>query len=82
VTIRFLPRSREPPDLEDLGLDRQRQRHVEAFIAQPHGLVLAAGPTGAGKTTTLYALLRRIDVIGRSVVTLEDPIEYTLPEAT
>ncbi len=82
VTIRFLPRSRQPPDLGELGLDRQRQHHVEGFIAQPHGLVLAAGPTGAGKTTTLYALLRRIDAIGRSVVTLEDPIEYSLPGAT
>jgi len=81
VTIRFLPRSRQPPDLEDLGLDRERLRRVEAFVAQPHGLMLAAGPTGSGKTTTLYALLQRIDMVGRSVVTLEDPIEYTLPGA-
>lgn len=81
VTIRLLPRSRRPPGLEDLGLDAQRLRRVVRFIEQPHGLVLAAGPTGAGKTTTLHALLLRIDAVGRSVVTLEDPIEYTLPGA-
>jgi type II secretory ATPase GspE/PulE/Tfp pilus assembly ATPase PilB-like protein len=42
-------------------------------------MILAAGPTGAGKTTTLYALLRRIDAVGRNIITLEDPIEYELP---
>jgi type II secretory ATPase GspE/PulE/Tfp pilus assembly ATPase PilB-like protein len=81
VTVRLLPRHRQPPELEDLGLDDERLRRVEGFIAQPYGLVLAAGPTGAGKTTTLHALLRRIDAVGRSIVTLEDPIEYTLPGA-
>lgn len=81
LTVRLLPRHRQPPELEDLGLDDERLRRVEAFIAQPYGLVLAAGPTGAGKTTTLHALLRRIDAVGRSIVTLEDPIEYTLPGA-
>ena len=81
VTIRLLPRSRRPPGLEDLGLDTQRLSCVVRFIEQPHGLVLAAGPTGAGKTTTLHALLLRVDAVGRSVVTLEDPIEYTLPGA-
>ncbi len=82
VTIRLLPRSRQPPDLNDLGLDSERMRRIEDFIAQPCGLILAAGPTGAGKTTTLHTLLRRIDSVGRSIVTLEDPIEYTLPGAT
>ena len=81
VTIRLLARSRRPPDLQDLGLDGERLRRVEDFIARPCGLVLAAGPTGAGKTTTLHALLRRVDAVGRSIVTLEDPIEYTLPGA-
>jgi len=81
LTVRLLPRSRRPPDLEELGLDAERLRRVEQLISQPYGLVLAAGPTGAGKTTTLHALLSRIDATGRSVVTLEDPIEYTLPGA-
>lgn len=81
VTVRLLPRARHPPELSDLGLDPQRRSRVEAFVAQPYGLVLAAGPTGAGKTTTLHSLLRQIDAVGRSIVTLEDPIEYTLPGA-
>ncbi len=81
VTVRLLRRSRSSPDLGELGFDPPRLRQVLGFVSQPHGLVLAAGPTGAGKTTTLHALLHRIDTVGRSVVTLEDPIEYTLPGA-
>jgi len=81
VVIRLLVRSRQPPDLRELGLDGKRLAAVESLIEHPHGLILAAGPTGAGKTTTLYALLRRIDAVGRNVVTLEDPIEYSLPDA-
>jgi len=81
VTVRLLPRSRHPPGLGELGLDAERLRCAEAFVHRPYGLVLAAGPTGSGKTTTLHALLRRIDAVGRSIVTLEDPIEYTLPGA-
>lgn len=81
VVVRLLSRSRQPPDLRDLGLDGERLAAIESFVRQPHGLILAAGPTGAGKTTTLHALLRRIDAVGRNVVTLEDPIEYTLADA-
>jgi len=81
VTVRLLPRSRHPPGLGELGLDSSRLRAVEGLVERPYGLVLAAGPTGSGKTTTLHALLRRIDAVGRSIVTLEDPIEYTLPGA-
>ena len=81
IVIRLLPRRREPLDLEELGLGLDGLRCVRTFINQPHGLILTAGPTGAGKTTTLYALARRIDAIGRNLVTLEDPIEYWLPDA-
>jgi type II secretory ATPase GspE/PulE/Tfp pilus assembly ATPase PilB-like protein len=81
VTVRLLPRSRQPPGLGELGLDTERLRCAEAFVHRPYGLVLAAGPTGSGKTTTLHAMLHRIDAVGRSIVTLEDPIEYTLPGA-
>lgn len=81
VVVRLLPRSRAPLELEALGLDGEGLRVVAGFVEQPHGLILAAGPTGAGKTTTLYALLRRVDAVGRHVVTLEDPIEYRLDGA-
>jgi type II secretory ATPase GspE/PulE/Tfp pilus assembly ATPase PilB-like protein len=79
VVVRLLPRSRRPLDLAQLGLDSLGQARIGTLIQQPQGMVLAAGPTGAGKTTTLYALLRQIDAVGRNIVTLEDPIEYQLP---
>ena len=79
VVIRLLPRSRHPLDLVQLGLDARDQARIGALVQQPQGMILAAGPTGAGKTTTLYALLRRIDAVGRNIITLEDPIEYQLP---
>jgi type II secretory ATPase GspE/PulE/Tfp pilus assembly ATPase PilB-like protein len=81
VVVRILPQSRQPPDLQELGLDRERLARVARYVEQPCGLILTAGPTGAGKTTTLYAMLRRINAVGRNVVTLEDPIEYTLANA-
>jgi type II secretory ATPase GspE/PulE/Tfp pilus assembly ATPase PilB-like protein len=79
VVIRLLPRSRRPLDLAQLGLDARSEARISALVRQPQGMILAAGPTGAGKTTTLYALLRQIDAIGRNIITLEDPIEYQLP---
>jgi type II secretory ATPase GspE/PulE/Tfp pilus assembly ATPase PilB-like protein len=51
----------------------------EEMIATPHGMVLVTGPTGSGKTTTLYAGLRRIDCVGKNAITVEDPVEYQLP---
>ena len=54
-------------------------RGFESLIRQPHGIVLVTGPTGSGKTTTLYAALGRIDTAGTNVLTVEDPIEYELP---
>ena len=79
VVIRLLPRSRSPLDLAQLGLNAQGQARIGALVQQPQGMILAAGPTGAGKTTTLYALLRRVDAVGRNIITLEEPIEYELP---
>jgi len=81
TVVRLLPRRREPLDLAELGLGPDGLRRVRAFLDQPHGLILTAGPTGAGKTTTLYALAGRIDAVGRNLVTLEDPVEYWLPDA-
>jgi len=79
VVIRLLPRGRRPLDLAQLGLDARGQAEIGALVQQPQGMILAAGPTGAGKTTTLYALLCQIDAVGRHIITLEDPIEYALP---
>ena len=81
VVIRILDRSRQALSLSAVGLTDRQQAVLAAAVARPNGLVLAAGPTGSGKTTTLYALLRSMDNGSRKVITLEDPVEYELPLA-
>ncbi len=65
--------------LKQLGLSATDYERVESLIYQPHGMFLATGPIGAGKTTTLYAAVNRVNVLSDSIVTIEDPIEYELP---
>jgi len=64
--------------LEKLGLRDQVLKTIRALIQQPHGMLIVCGPTGSGKTTTLYGALGEIDVFSRNIVTIEDPIEYRL----
>lgn len=66
-------------ELKDLGLSDYNRAIVEDVLARPQGMVLVVGPTGAGKTTTIYAVLNRLNVPGLKIITLEDPIEYALP---
>jgi len=80
IVVRLLPRELRPRKLRTLGLDDAGHAILRSLVARPQGLILAAGPTGAGKTTTLYALLGQIDAVGRHVMTLEDPVEYSLPQ--
>ncbi|MEK9180391.1 MAG: GspE/PulE family protein [Patescibacteria group bacterium] len=65
-------------NLEDLGLQLKDLKKIEHAIAKPYGMILANGPTGSGKTTTLYTILKRINKPDISIITLEDPIEYSL----
>ncbi len=65
--------------LRELGLESDQLTALEESIAEPHGMILATGPIGSGKTTTLYAILSEIDIFERNVVTIEDPVEYQLP---
>ena len=81
VVIRILDRNRQKLGLVDIGLSDGQVALLSEATRRPNGLVLAAGPTGSGKTTTLYALLRAMDTATRKVVTLEDPVEYELPLA-
>lgn len=64
--------------LDGLGFPGQTRDAFSALAAQPHGMILVTGPTGSGKTTTLYAALSRMDTCSRKVITIEDPIEYKL----
>jgi len=72
----------EIQDLEHLGMTPPQVKQVRQLSARTAGLCLVTGPTGAGKTSTLYSVLRGLDVRSRNVVTLEDPIEVPLPEIT
>ena len=78
VVLRLLDKNSARLDLQDLGMtDANRQRFSE-LIDKPHGIILVTGPTGSGKSTTLYAGLSQIDHKQRNVLTVEDPIEYAI----
>ncbi|MDO8579679.1 MAG: GspE/PulE family protein [bacterium] len=79
VVLRLLnPKSIQVP-LEELGIHQKLLGLIMREIAKPNGMVLTTGPTGSGKTTTLYAFLRKIHTPGVKIITIEDPIEYHLP---
>lgn len=78
VVLRLLDRSSSMLTLPELGMDQHQLKLVRSVIRSPHGIVLVTGPTGSGKTTTLYAALMEVDRSNRNVMTIEDPIEYQL----
>jgi type II secretory ATPase GspE/PulE/Tfp pilus assembly ATPase PilB-like protein len=69
-------------NLDILGFDRETKRKLRKFIREPYGMVLVTGPTGSGKTTTLYACLSEIVSVEDKIITIEDPVEYQLPGVT
>jgi type II secretory ATPase GspE/PulE/Tfp pilus assembly ATPase PilB-like protein len=79
VAIRIQDREASLLDMEQLGMGERQLAALSTLVDAPSGLVLVTGPTGAGKTTTLYAILRRLADGTRKVVTVENPIEYDLP---
>ncbi|MEM9658815.1 MAG: GspE/PulE family protein, partial [Planctomycetota bacterium] len=79
ATLRLLDASHEMRSLDDLGLSVAEKNRLASLIDRPNGLVLVTGPTGAGKTTTLYACLTRLHDGVRKINTLEDPVEYSIP---
>ena len=76
VVLRILDRATGVRDLDALGMGAEVERHFNRLIRRPNGIVLVTGPTGSGKTTTLYAALRRINTPGVKIITVEDPVEY------
>jgi general secretion pathway protein E len=78
VTIRLLDRSSVLLGMADIGLGEQHLAVMESLITRPHGILLVTGPTGSGKTTTLYAALSRINSPELNILTIEDPVEYQL----
>jgi general secretion pathway protein E len=78
VVLRLLDKQTGRLDLTRLGMDGQTLALMDRLILQPHGILLVTGPTGSGKTTTLYAALSRLDADSLNIMTVEDPIEYDL----
>jgi len=79
VVMRLLDRAAGLMDLDRLGLDAGAAARLRRLAGLPNGVILATGPTGSGKTTTLYSLLRLADRAERTILTIEDPVEYDLP---
>lgn len=80
VVLRLLDRDSALLPLESLGMPKETFTRFDRVLKEPTGLILVCGPTGSGKTTTLYAALRQLDAARRNILTIEDPIEYKLPE--
>jgi general secretion pathway protein E len=78
VVMRVLDRASIRLNLEDMGFSKDTLQHYQALIGRPHGILLVTGPTGSGKTTTLYASLAKLDAEALKIVTVEDPVEYQL----
>ena len=78
VVLRLLDKQAGRLDLGRLGMDDTTLARVDRMIREPHGIVLITGPTGSGKTTTLYAALSRLNANAQNIMTVEDPIEYAL----
>jgi general secretion pathway protein E len=76
VVMRLLDKSAGRLNLEHLGMDPVTQGRLKELIKKPHGIILVTGPTGSGKTTTLYAALTNLNETSRNILTVEDPIEY------
>lgn len=79
IVMRILDKSALFPSLSALGLDEQAFKAMKRAISQPHGIILVTGPTGSGKTTTLYSCLSELNKPDVNIITCEDPVEYQLP---
>lgn len=82
AVVRIFNLDRELMKLDGLGLSEAHRAEIDAVIRHPHGLVLAVGPTGSGKTTTLYSIVEALNQPTRKIVTLEDPVEYNFEGVT
>lgn len=82
LSIRILDQSNSVSRLSELGMRNQMQQQILEIVKQPHGMFLSCGPTGAGKSTTLYSALAEIDRHMTNVITVEDPIEYRIDNVT
>jgi len=79
VAMRILDSEKGVKPLDSIGLTEGNLAKIRKAMLEPYGLILVSGPTGSGKTTTLYSMLNELDREKRNVVSLEDPVEYNIP---
>ncbi len=79
VVMRLLDEGNKMFDLDSLGLCPSERQRLQGLIDKPHGMIVVTGPTGSGKSTTMYAVLSKLNAVSRNIVTVEDPVEYRLP---
>jgi type IV pilus assembly protein PilB len=82
MVMRILDKSYTNYNFTSLGMDAEEIEVLKRVVTQPHGIILLTGPTGAGKTTTLYSILNSINDISKNIITVEDPVEYKIPGIT
>jgi len=78
VVMRLLKKSQKIPDLPELGLRGRALRNLQEAVSRPHGIIIVCGPTGSGKTTTLYSALSKLNTVKVNMMTIEDPVEYMI----
>src|SRR5436309_5995206 len=79
ISLRLLSRSEQQFGFERLDLSKKQEKVIRHLLAQPNGIILLTGPTGCGKSTSLYCFLSSINAVQRSIITIEEPVEYKLP---
>ncbi len=79
ISLRLLTRSEQQFDFDRLGLSEEHSKTMRRLLAEPNGIILVTGPTGSGKSTSLYAFLSSINSVQRRIITIEEPVEYRLP---
>ena len=82
VVIRLLETDKEAPTFDELGMPASIEAAIRRQLAAPHGMFLVTGPTGSGKTTTLYTSLRQLDAVSDKIISIEDPVEYQVDGVT
>src|SRR5690606_13938210 len=78
IVMRLLDKSSKLYLLHEIGLTKDNEKLLRQYIEYSHGIILVTGPTGSGKTTTLYGALAEVDTTKKNVLTIEDPVEYSL----
>ena len=81
LVLRILDKNAAIKDIEELGLSEGDLGKISRLVSQPQGIILSTGPTGSGKTTTLYSLLRQVATVSKNLITIEDPVEYFMSNA-